>query len=139
MECKSCENCIILRLDKGDEIVASMEKACAGQPVRYAHFSGIGACRKAEIAHFDTREKKYHSKKLEGTLEILSLSGNITIADGRPFVHAHIVLGLPDFSVQGGHLVSAEVNPTCEIVLRPLPADVKRRLDERCGLKLQQF
>jgi predicted DNA-binding protein with PD1-like motif len=139
MELRKAGSQLIIRLDSGDEIAASLRKACIEHHVQYAHFSGIGACRSAEISHFDTKEKKYHSKKLEGMLEIVSLSGNITTVDNEPFVHAHIALGLTDFTVLGGHLVRAEINPTCEIILSPLPMEVGRKLDEKSGLRLQRL
>ncbi|MFH0885290.1 MAG: PPC domain-containing DNA-binding protein [Candidatus Micrarchaeota archaeon] len=139
MELRRAGSQLIIRLDEGDEIVASLKKACKEQLVHYAYFSGIGACRSAEISHFDTKEKKYHSKKLKGMLEIVSLTGNITTVDNEPLIHAHIALARTDFSVQGGHLVNAEINPTCEIILNPLPIVVGRRFDEKSGLKLQKF
>jgi len=136
MEVRKAGGGLIIRLDTGDEIVASLKKACRELPANFAHFSGIGACRSAEISHFDTLEKKYNSRKLAGMLEIVSLTGNIATVGNEPFVHAHIALGLPDFSVLGGHLVSAEISPACEIILEQLPLSVGRRQDAESGLKL---
>lgn len=42
-------------------------------------------------------------------MEILSLKGNISIKDGEPFLHLHIVLSKEDFTCIGGHLYEAEV------------------------------
>jgi len=139
MEVRKAGGRLIIRLDAGDEIVASLKKACRELPAHYAHFSGIGACRSAEISHFDTKEKRYSTRKFGGMLEIVSLCGNITSVDNEPFVHAHIALGLPDFSVLGGHLVSAEISPACEIILEQVPLAVGRKQDAESGLKLQSF
>jgi uncharacterized protein len=139
MDLRKAGGRIILRLDAGDEVVASVKKACIAQDVHYASFSGIGACRIAEISHFDTLENRYHNKLLEGMLEIVSLAGNVTTVENEPFVHAHIALGTGDFSVLGGHLVEATVNPACEIIINPLPITVGRKKDSKSGLKLQEF
>jgi uncharacterized protein len=130
---------IVLRLDQGDEVVASLKGVCAKEGVSSAAVMGIGACRRAEIAHYDTKAKRYHGKAFEGMLEILSLSGNIALKEGSPFPHLHISLGLPDFSVVGGHLVSCEVNPTCEMVIFPIAAGMERRPDAKSGLALLDF
>jgi predicted DNA-binding protein with PD1-like motif len=139
MDLRKAGGKLIVRLDEGDEVVASVKKACKEHHVQYAHFSGIGACRSAEISHFDTLENKYHSRKLAGMLEIVTLTGNVTTVENDPFVHAHIALGMNDFSILGGHLVEAIINPACEIVIDPLPITVGRKLDSKSGLKLQQF
>jgi predicted DNA-binding protein with PD1-like motif len=130
---------IAIRLDQGDEIAGSLMSLCLKEGIVSATFSGIGACRKAEIAHYDTSEKRYHNRKLEGMLEIVSLMGNVTVSEGKPLVHAHIALGLEDFSVAGGHLVSAEIRPTCEIRMRICGIGVKRMQDAESGLRLQRF
>ncbi|MFZ5500393.1 MAG: PPC domain-containing DNA-binding protein, partial [Candidatus Micrarchaeota archaeon] len=109
-----------IRLDAGDELVASLKGICAKEGITNAVFFGIGACRKADIGHYDTAKKSYHNKTLEGMMEIVSLTGNVSISEDAPLVHAHIALGLADFSVQGGHANRVEIDPTCEIVLMPL-------------------
>lgn len=130
---------IAIRLDEGDEIAGSLMSLCLKEGIFGASFSGIGACSRAEIAHYDTSEKKYHNKMLEGMLEIVSLSGNITISDGKPLVHAHIALGLEDFSLAGGHLISAQIKPACEISMHVGQIRIERKADEKSGLRLQCF
>lgn len=130
---------IAIRLDEGDEIAGSLVSICVKEGISSAVFEGIGACRKAEIAHYDASEKRYRNRKLEGMLEIVSLIGNITVSDGKPLVHAHIALGLEDFSVVGGHLASAETSPTCEIAMGIRGIRISRAPDERSGLRLQRF
>jgi len=142
MEYKKIDSgAVLLRLDSGEEIVSSLVTTCKKNKIQCALVSGLGACRKAEIAHYDPGAKKYHNKKFEGKMEIVSLLGNITMSEGgkEPIAHLHIALGLEDFSVVGGHLVSAEINPTCEITITPLNAKIERKFDERSGLKLQRF
>jgi predicted DNA-binding protein with PD1-like motif len=130
---------LAIRLDKWEEIVASLTEICRKEGVDSALISGIGACNGAEIAHYDTEGRKYRNKTYRGMLEIVSLSGNITMKDNAPFPHLHISLGLEDFSCVGGHLVSCWVDPVCEIALIPLKIPIRREFDERTGLSLQRF
>lgn len=136
---KAPDGKVNIRLDAGDEIIVSLREICSKEGIMNALFWGIGACRKADIGHYDPEKKEYHNKRLEGKMEIISLTGNVTIADGAPLIHAHIALGLQDFSLQGGHVNMAEVNPTCEIVLMPIEGKIERMLDEKIGLKLQRL
>jgi len=140
MEYRRIMDTLAIRLDEGDEIAGCLRIVCVKEGIRSASFAGIGACSLAEISHFDTKMKAYHNKKLEGMLEILSLSGNVTdTGGGEPLVHAHIVLGHPDFSVAGGHLIRAETKPTCEISMHIRDIRIVRAHDEGSGLKLQGF
>jgi len=139
LEWKRSGETISIRLDRGEDIHSSIKEVCRKEGVLSASVSGIGACSKAGISHFDTKENEYHGKTLEGMMEILSLSGNVTSDGGGPMTHLHIVLGLPDFGAVGGHLGESAVDPTCEIKLRICGASITRKLDPGSGLKLQSF
>jgi predicted DNA-binding protein with PD1-like motif len=69
-----------------------------------------------------------------GQVEVLSLLGNITLADGQPKVHAHAVVGLPDGSTRGGHVLEAHVWPTLEIFLVESGEPLHRARDPETGL-----
>ncbi len=139
MEYKRNEREILVRLDEGDEVIASLKALCKKEAIASAFVSGIGAARKAEIAHYDTKEKKYNVKKFEGMLEIVSLNGNMAVLDGEPAAHLHVCISRHDYSTLSGHLMSAEVSPQCEIFLLPYKAKVVRKHDEKTGLNLQHF
>ena len=130
---------LVIRLDEDEEIVESITSICKKENIESALVSGIGAVKKAELAHFDTKEKKYNKKTFEGMFEIASLSGNIAMLEGKPIAHLHIVIAGTDFSTYGGHLMKGITNPTCEIVLLPLETKIKRAKDEKTGLNLQTF
>ncbi len=139
MEYKKTEREILIRLDDGDELVSSIKAVCRKEKVGSAFVSGIGAARKAELAHFDTKERKYNVKKFEGMLEIVSLNGNVAMLDGEPATHLHICISRHDYSTLSGHLMSAEIYPTCEIFLLPYKTAIERKHDDKTGLNLQHF
>jgi predicted DNA-binding protein with PD1-like motif len=139
MEYRRGEKGITLRLDEGDEAVQSILLLCKKEGIRSASLSGIGAVKKAVLAHFDTKEMKYHSELYEGMYEVVSLTGNVTMLGGEPALHAHMVIADTSYKCYGGHLNNAVVNPTLEIVITPLDVEIKREKDEKTGLNLQRF
>jgi len=123
----------IVRLDAGEKIVESLKALCERDAIGGGYFNGLGAVSEAEIGHFDPAANDYASIKLSGPYEIVSLHGNITKVDGRPFIHAHIALGDKTFAVRGGHLKEAVVSVTCEITLVRFRDDIGRTKDAATG------
>jgi predicted DNA-binding protein with PD1-like motif len=124
----------VVRLDAGEKIIETLKALCERDAIRGGFFHGLGAVREAEIGHFDPAANAYGWLKLPGPSEIVSLYGNITTADGSPFVHAHIALGDKAFGVRGGHLKDAEVSATCEITLVRFRDAIARKKDAASGL-----
>jgi hypothetical protein len=64
------------------------------------------------------------------------MAGDIAIYNGKPVVHAHIVVGVSDGSAKGGHLILAHVFPTLEVMVTVDPAEMQKSLDPETGLIL---
>ncbi|MBA3348875.1 MAG: DUF296 domain-containing protein [Actinobacteria bacterium] len=64
------------------------------------------------------------------------LAGDVASKDGKPTVHAHVVVGKRDGTAHGGHLLRAHVRPTLELILESSPAQLRKRVDEETGLAL---
>ncbi len=60
----------------------------------------------------------YTKHRIEDPSEVLSLQGSVSMKEGKPFVHLHVSLAGHDFRAKGGHLFSAEVYMTIELVMR---------------------
>ena len=123
----------IVRLDAGEKIVETLKALCERDAIGGGFFQGLGAVGEAEIGRFDPAVNEYDWTVLSGPHEIVSLQGNITKVDGRPFIHAHIALGDNTFAVRGGHLKEAVVSVTCEITLTRFRDDIGRTKDEATG------
>jgi len=78
---------------------------------------------------------RYETSRFGGPLELVSLSGNISLQDDGYFVHAHAALAGPDLKLIGGHLNRGVVAVTNEIVLSPSPVRIVRRLEPETGLR----
>jgi len=124
----------VIRLDAGEKIVATLLSFCERQGIGSGFFNGLGAVREAELGHFDPATGGYSWTKLSGSYEIVSLYGNVTVVDGKPFIHAHAAFGDSELNVRGGHLKEAVVSVTCEITLTRFRDEIGRKKDERSGL-----
>lgn len=125
-----------LVLATGDEAMAALVAFARQHALRATHFTAIGAFSRAVVAYFDWADKQYHHIAVDEQVEVLSLSGDITLEKDVPKVHAHVVLGKADGTAHGGHLVEGHVRPTLEIVVTETPAYLRRRFDAASGLAL---
>ncbi len=123
----------ILRFETGDALIAAMAEFCQGKKISAGSFTGIGSCSGAELGFFDPKKKKYSFKTFRGPREIASLIGNVSLMDGRPFVHAHAVLAGRDYRAVAGHLREAEILAAGEVVLTMLPGKLVRKRDAASG------
>ncbi len=117
----------VIRLDPGEEIVSTLTAFCERAGVLGAALQGLGSVATAEIGHFDPGLDDYVFRRLDGPLEVVSLTGNVAALDGHPVVHVHVVLSDRAFTPQGGHLRAATVAVTCEVVLTLLPNPLSRK------------
>jgi hypothetical protein len=126
----------LVRLDAGEEVVATLARFVAEAALPAAAISGIGVVKDAVLGYFDQHRREYLRRTVYGEMELLSFTGNASWVDDAPLIHAHVTLGGPDFATCGGHLFAAEIGVTGEFFVAPLSARITRALDERTGLKL---
>jgi predicted DNA-binding protein with PD1-like motif len=126
----------LLVFDKGAEVLSGLLQFASKYRLVGGSLSGIGAVSDAEVAFFDRQKKEYRPILVAQQAEVLALTGNLALRDEQPFFHVHAVLGLPDGSTRGGHLVSAHVWPTLEVVLTTWATPARRKLDRETGLPL---
>jgi uncharacterized protein len=69
-------------------------------------------------------------------VEVLVLTGDITLDNGEPMVHAHVVVGKSDGTADGGHLKEGNVRPTLEVILVESPVHPRRTYHPELGLAL---
>lgn len=139
MEYKKFGSKYVIRLEKGEEIVESIKTLCEKEEIKLGSITGIGATNKAVVGLFETSTKEYHSKDLIGDMEITSLLGNISQMEGEVYLHLHITLADHNYNVYGGHLTSAVISATGEIIIDTIEGVVDREFDEEIGLNLFKF
>lgn len=123
--------------ETGEELAAGLNHFAEGQQLAGSSFKAIGALSRVELAWFDWETKKYRpSVVLDEQVELVSLIGDVALKDGKPQVHAHIVVAKRNGTAHGGHLLKALVRPTCEVILTENPRHLHKQLDPESGLAL---
>jgi predicted DNA-binding protein with PD1-like motif len=125
-----------LVFDKGDEPMSELERFAREHHLTAASFTGIGAFEEVVLGYFDRDAKDYEEIPVREQVEVLSLAGDVALAEGEPKVHAHVVVGKRDGSAHGGHLLRGRVWPTLEVVLVESPAELRKSHDAETGLAL---
>jgi len=123
MEYANFNGVYYLRFDKGDRLISGIMDVCKNEKIMSCVFSGIGGCSTAEIQTFMPERGEFESEILEGSLEMISINGNIISDKEKLYHHAHALFsGKKDGNafVSAGHLKETTVLYTAEIELRPV-------------------
>lgn len=124
----------IVSLERGDMLRACIEGLASQQGIGCAELTAIGAVADPELGFYDLAAKRYDRRVFEGDWELVSLMGNITLKDDKPFLHAHVAIGGRDFTVRGGHLFDCRVAAVVEMFLTPMVPALRRLPCDDIGL-----
>lgn len=125
-----------LIFENGDEVMTGLTEFAREKNLKATQFTAIGAFAEAIVTFFDWNQKKYLDIPVNEQTEVLTLAGDIALKEGKPSVHAHVVLGRSDGSTVGGHLAQAMVRPTLEVILHESPEYLRKSFDEETQLFL---
>ena len=125
-----------LIFDKGDEFITEMQRFAEEARLAASQFTAIGAFSRLTLGYFDRERKDYKKIPIDEQVEVLTLAGDVALQDGKPRIHAHVVVGKSDGSAYGGHVLEAYVWPTLEVIITESPAHLRRRHDAATGLAL---
>jgi len=130
------ERTIALVFDTGDEAMTTLARFADEHGITAARLTAIGAFSRAVLGYFDWQRKDYERIPVHEQVEVVALVGDVALEEGRPKIHAHVVLGRRDGSTCGGHLLEGHVRPTLEVMLVQSPAHLARTADAESGLAL---
>lgn len=130
------EDAYLVILKKGEEVIKTLTDFCVENKINSGFVSGIGAVEDIKIGYFDEKKKEYIYLDIEESCEVLSMTGDISLKDEKPFLHLHIVLGKKDFNAIGGHLFKAVVSATLEVFILTYKKEFIRKFDDETGLYL---
>lgn len=136
MKYQRFEQTIIVRMDKGEDIVEQVKNVALKEKIKLASISALGAINEFAVGVFKTKEKKYYANEFKGDFEIVSLTGTINTMNDEYYSHMHLSAGNDQGQVFGGHLNKAIVSATCEMVIQIINGEVDRYFDEEVGLNL---
>jgi uncharacterized protein len=125
------------RLPHDGDLLQVLTAFCREQQVQTGILSVIGAVKQGVFSCYDQGKQVYETVTLEEELEIVHCQGNVSLLDGRPFVHAHISFSRASGETLAGHLMEGTILFAGELVLRELLGPARnRRKDPVTGLNL---
>lgn len=133
---KKFGNKIVVRIDRGEEILEKIKELALKENIKLASISAIGAIDELIVGVYDVAKKEYYSNEFKGDLEIVSLLGSINTMNGDFYTHIHLSAGNEKGEVFGGHLNKAVVSGTCEMVVSLIDGTVDRFYDDETGLNI---
>lgn len=129
-------NTISVRLSVGEDIIGALLDLCEKENIGFAQVNGIGAVSSATVGFYNLAEGKYLPKTFNEPMEIVSLLGNMTRKDGKPYLHLHASFSGEDCNVVGGHLTEAIIGVTAEIFVNVIEKEMNRRVDPVIGINI---
>lgn len=126
------------RLAKGADLLPALTEVCGREGVTHGEVRAIGALTRARVAYYVQPDRRYEVIDLPEPCEVVSLVGNISLKDGRPFIHAHLAVADKQGQMLGGHLVEGCEVFAGEYVIRELLVSepLEREYDAPTGLAL---
>ena len=118
------------------EAVAALAQFARAERLEAAQVTAIGAFERATVGWFDRAAKQYRRIPVDEQCEVLSLIGDVAEGQDGPILHVHVVLGLPDGTTRGGHLLEGQVFPTLEVVVTETPAELRKVMHPDLGIAL---
>ena len=134
----STKRTIIGQIERGADLYNSSTRIVQESNIRVGRVTGMGAVQRAKLAYYDQKTMKYCDVVFNEAMEIVSLYGNISIRDGKPFTHIHVVLSDEKGNSKGGHLLPGETPVfACEVTIEEFEGpELVRGFDETTGLTL---
>lgn len=125
------------KLQYGTDLLEELTTICKEKDIRLGRIEAIGAVQKACIGYYDQDNHTYGFHTIDQPLEIANLTGNISLKDGSPFVHAHVTLADDAGNAFGGHLAPGTIVFACEWVIEAFDGTpLERSFDAETGLPL---
>ena len=127
----------ILKPPFGSDLLRELQQFVLAKNIDLAWLSGVGAVSKANIRYYDQPKQQWIDLEFDKRLEVAGLWGNVSLLNGEPIVHVHIVVAEEKGNAYGGHVAEGTVVFNLEILMTTLSGPpVIRRMDPETGLTL---
>jgi hypothetical protein len=126
----------IYSLKAGAKIPDDILEIAKREKIATARVEAIGGVKELRLAYFNRGTKRYEEHDFKEFLEVTGILGNLTLKDGKPFLHIHGTFGRRDLSALAGHVMTANVFPLLEVVITPTKNRALRKFDDNLGLSV---
>ena len=136
MNYKRVNDKLLISIDKGEFVNQKLLEVAEKENLKSGWINGLGAISDIEIGYWDIEKKVYVKNFFDDHYELLSLIGNVSLVDNKPFIHTHISFSDTEFKVFGGHLFDAKVIAAAEFCIFVSDYHLHRKLNFDIGLSL---
>jgi hypothetical protein len=127
---------MLARVEHNSDLIQFITELAVKKGIATASFTAIGAVKQAKLGFYDQQKHEYREIMVNSSHEIASCIGNISLKNGKPFVHAHAVLADKEGNTKAGHLFEGIVF-AAEVHLHVLEGiELERKYDEATKLSL---
>lgn len=126
----------LLRASYDSDLIQFVTEQAKKREIAVAAFTVVGALKSAKLGFYDQQKREYLEHMFDYPQEIATCTGNISIKDGQPFVHAHAVLGDQNGNTKAGHLLEGKVFAAEIHLTELLGQKIERKHDPQTGLSL---
>lgn len=128
-----------VRLERGSDLLRSLNEAAAELRLQAATLQVVGAVEALKVAYYRQDTKEYETHEFDAPHEISGGVGNVSLKEGKSFVHIHVTGSGADGRAVAGHLVEGTRVFLIEAYFRELggPAPVREQEDD-LGLAVWQ-
>ncbi|MGP8070252.1 MAG: PPC domain-containing DNA-binding protein [Candidatus Bathyarchaeia archaeon] len=128
---------MVERLRRGEDVLVRLNQLVLENGITAASFTALGAVEKASVGIF-VGDGQYSTVVYDGPLEVVSCVGNVSLKEGKPFIHAHVTIADKKGNAYGGHLQpGCIVSATFEVTMLVYEGiDLVRKLDSATKLYL---
>ena len=106
-----------LDFSRGDDPIAGLAEFAEVNHLTDCRFTAIGAFGSATLGWYDPDVRAYKKIEVPSEAEVVAMAGSIRMQNGKPFVHAHAVVAMPDGTTRAGHIIDAKVSLSLEVYL----------------------
>lgn len=125
------------KLGHGTDLLEEITGIAKEHGIQLGRIEALGAVKKARLGFYHQQTREYRFFALDQPMEITVLTGNISLKDKSPVVHAHVTLTDEKGKACGGHLAPGTIVFACEVVIQVLQGPAfEREFDQETGLPL---
>jgi hypothetical protein len=126
----------VLRLDSGEEVMATLLDFIRREQIRGGYFLAFGGFSQVRLRYFSVAQEAYQDFDINQQVEVVSLLGNIAEKNGEPMIHMHTSVSDSSGRTFSGHIGSGTVRPTLEVFVSQLDGALRLQHDPETGLDL---
>jgi len=108
------------RVPRGRDLSAFLNDFVQENEIQAGTVGVIGVVARVRLGFFDVEAGDYVVTEVPEHREIASCLGNVSLREGRPTVHAHIVVSDREGRAAGGHLLDGTVVHYAEFWIQAL-------------------